>query len=261
MNLGLFTIAVLLIVGSAGEKSLEIEHQDRLGFDIQYEDVFDEKVQMFCSLMDSEQKLVSCSANNALDLIDQILPLDIHCYYEDKREEEYYTLLTKTVYGINKNISFFTKERLSHISYLQDVMPHNNLRKEGNHYELKVGFGAPDISYTLDVFDADSFNASFPGLEKYFAEYDHIELDPQLIVVQHNFDFSKVLGQETSKMSISISRYFEYKTGQTLIINYTLNLIYNLPPKLFGGGELLVNQMKKGIVALVRDTRIVCQKE
>ena len=82
---------------------------------------------------------------------------------------------------------------------------------------------------------------------------------PHLVVVQHNYDYGKVMFQETSKMSISLSRYFPLNERQTLVINYTLNYIHNLPPGFVGGSDFLISKIKEGIKALVEETQGVCK--
>ena len=185
--------------------------------------------------------------------------MDIFGYHNRRGDEEYYSLLTKTVYRLPQHVSFFSKEKLSDPKYLQQVMPSNQISKTSNDYHLKVGFGAPDISYTLAFYSATQLKTTYPELVKYFHRFDGIEKDPGIVVVQHNHTFGNVMGQKTSKMSVSITRYFDAGNNQTLAVNYTLSYIHNLPPALIGGGGMLINQMKKGIIALVSDTRSVCE--
>jgi hypothetical protein len=84
-------------------------------------------------------------------------------------------------------------------------------------------------------------------------------LSPNLIVVQHNYQYGKVMFQETSKMSISITRYFQLNKEQTLAFNYTLNYIQNIPPSFIGGSDFLINKMKEGIKALINETQYICR--
>jgi hypothetical protein len=58
---------------------------------------------------------------------------------------------------------------------------------------------------------------------------------------------------------VSVTRYFDAGNKQTRAVNYTVRYIHNLSPNFFGGGGMLINQMKKGIIALVRDMRSVCR--
>ena len=63
---------------------------------------------------------------------------------------------------------------------------------------------------------------------------------------------------QTSKMSISISRYFQLNNKQTLALNYTLNYIHNFPPSFIGGSDFLIDKIKEGIIALIDETQYIC---
>lgn len=259
MKIAITKIAILVFLFKPGDQELQISNEENLKFLINYSGIFDNSIQMYYALLDKELNSVRCDYNGLIDFDTHMLPLDIHGYYANRGEEEYYTLLTKTVYGLNQDISYFTKERLSDEKYLKEVMPYNKLSKNEDSYFLEVGFGAPDITYSLDFYSNDELKDQFPELLTYFQQYDNLNKEPGIAVFQHNHTFSKVLGQKTSKMSLSVTRYFDVGNNQTIVINYTLNFIHNLPPTLLGGGSLLINQMKEGVIALVRDTRNVCQ--
>ena len=186
-------------------------------------------------------------------------PLDVHFYWEKRGEDSYQILLTKTAYVIQKPAIFFTSELLSSDAYIASTMPEAELSHEDSIYHIAVGFGSPDIDYAIHFFNNDEFSDKYPKLQAYFGLYDHIELLPAQISLQHNFLYSRVLFQQTSKMSISITRYFEKGDEETLVMNYTLNYIFNMPPDIIGGKEYLLKKINEGIRALVRETKEVCE--
>lgn len=249
-------LAAILTTGN----SLMLKNVEDFEFLIESVQNEDASIKMFYALLDKDMVSMRCDYNGAIDFQKQISPLDIYQYYENRGDENYYTLITKTAYEIERDVTFFSEERLSDLDYLRKIMPANKLSKNNENYHLNVGFGAPDISYTLAFFSNDELNATYPDLVGYFRKYDHLDEDPHITVIQHNHTFSTVLGQKTTKMSLSVSRYFGTKDSHTLVVNYTLNFIYNLPPSILGGGNLLINQMKEGVVALVRETRKVCEE-
>lgn len=261
MKIAFTKIAIFLFLFKPGNQQLHMSNEEILDFSLNPAELFDQNIQMFYALLDKDLNAVGCDANGIINFDTHMLPLDIHNYYLNRGEEAYYSLLTKTVYGINQHVSFFTEERLSDLNYLREIMPYNKLNKQEDSYFLEVGFGAPDISYSLDFYSNNELQAQFPELVNYFHQYDNTDLEPSIAVFQHNHTFGKVLGQKTTKMSMSITRYFVQGENQTLAINYTLNYIHNLPPQLFGGENLLINQIKEGALALIRDTRNVCQNQ
>lgn len=260
MNPSIILVYVFIFIGNPLCEELNVIHERTLDFTIDKQGLFDDRIQMFYSLLDADHVLVDSKKNTKISFRNQILPLDIYQVYKNKGEEEYYSLLTKTVYSLPQDISFFTSQRLADVNYLQEVMPSNKIKKVNDHYELEVGFSAPDISFKLEFYTDSALTEQFPELLKYFQKYDNFEEKPSITIVQHNYRYSKIMGQKTSKMSVSISRYYDEGKNGTLVINYTLNFIHNLPPGLIGGANMLVNQMEKGMYALVRDTRFVCEQ-
>ena len=186
-------------------------------------------------------------------------PLDLYEYWEHKGDEKYDVLLTKVGYVLEQPIDFFTKERLSDTAYISKTMPEAKLKQKDSIYHISVGFGAPEIDYTLSFYTQQEFEQHYPKLRNYFKKYDGLAQVPELIVVQHNYHYGKVMFQSTSKMSISISRYFHLNDEQTLTLNYTLNYIQNLPPSFIGGSDFLVGKIKDGIKALIDETQYICR--
>lgn len=259
MILAFSKIAIFLLIGFSSDSNLKIYHEQKLDFSIKKEDIFKEQIQMFYVLLEKDGSLDPQYSNADIDFESHILPLDVYEYYNKREDEEYFTLLTKTTYGFNQDVSYFTAERLSDEYYLQEIMPNNKLRKVDDHYDLKVGFGAPDISYSLDLFNTEEFNEQYPELVSYFKTNDGLDSQAKITALQHNYKFSKIMGQKTTKMSLSITRYFDAGYNKTMAINYTINFIHNLPPSIFGGSGLIKDQIEEGVIALVRDTRNVCQ--
>ncbi len=186
----------------------------------------------------------------------EALPLDIHHYW-NRREEDYEVLLTKTAYTIDQSADYFSASRLASTEYISASMPEARLKKEDSVYHLSIGFGTPDIDYSLKFYSQDELDSKYPGLWAYFVKYNDISIGPEIISVQHNFKYGKVLFQRTSKMSTSFTLYFDKGQHKTLIVNYTLNYIVNMPPDFVGGKDYLLERMNEGILALIRETRRV----
>jgi len=190
---------------------------------------------------------------------DHAKPLDLYDYWEHKGEEQYDVLLTKVAYVLDKPFHFFTEERLADPHYISQTMPAAKIKRIDSIYHISVGFGAPEIDYTLHFYSPAEFEYQYPNLKTYFNKYDGLALLPNLIVVQHNYQYGKVMFQETSKMSISITRYFQLNAKQTLAFNYTLNYIQNIPPSFIGGSDFLIDKIKEGIKALIDETQYICR--
>lgn len=186
----------------------------------------------------------------------EMLPIDLFGYWEERGDEDYHILFSKTAYTLDEPVTFFNAEILGDTDYISRTMPDAVIEKNEDVYNISVGFGMPDIAFELMNYNHPQFSNQFPHLDQYFVQNDGLGMNPDFIAVQHNFDFGRVMFQKTSKMSVSISRYFAKSPNETIVINYTLNYIHNMPPKLFGGSQLLIDKIKEGIEALIRETQL-----
>jgi hypothetical protein len=240
-------------------QQLEWKIMKNLNFDLSIEAYKSDEIHFYHALID---KASSVATNDGrFSLSKDAAPLDIYSHWNKKGEEDYDVFFTKTGYVLDAPITFFTKERLSDTGYIAKTMPEAKVSHQDSTYHLAMGFEAPDIDYSLKFYTNDAFESTFPALIPYFSNNDGFLETPELIVVQYNFNYGRVMFQKTSKMSISISRYFAQDTAHTLVLNYTLNYIHNMPPKFIGGTDFLLDKIKEGIKALIEETQIVCRKE
>lgn len=240
-------------------QKLEWKVMKELQFDLPIEAYKSDKIHFYHALIGKGSSVASNDGN--FSLRQDAAPLDIYSHWDKKGEEDYDVFFTKTGYVLDAPIAFFTNKRLSDVGYIAETMPEAKVSHQDSTYHLAVGFGAPDIDYSLKFFTNDEFESAFPALISYFSNNDGFVKSPELIVVQYNFNYSRVMLQKTSKMSISISRYFAQDASHTLVLNYTLNYIHNMPPKFIGGSDFLLDKIKDGVKALIEETQIVCRKE
>ena len=252
---------VLALTSIAQERNeLKWKNCETLEFDFPKEDFKSETIFFFHSLLRRNANGEPSAETSSFSFEEQAKPLDLYDYWEHKGDEKYDVLLTKVAYVLDKPVEFFSEERLADPVYISQTMPTAKINRVDSTYHISVGFGAPDIDYTLNFYSPEEFESHYPELKQYFKKYDGLELSPYLIAVQHNYQYGKVMFQNTSKMSISISRYFALNEEQTLALNYTLNYIHNIPPSFIGGSDFLIDKIKKGIKALVDETQYVSRK-
>lgn len=255
----LLCLFFLLALTSVAQQRHELQWKniETLEFDAPKEDYTSESIFFFHSLLNRAECEEPVAGTSSLSFSDHAKPLDIYDYWEHKGEEQYDVLLTKVAYVLDKPVDFYSEERLADPGYISKTMPAAKIKRIDSTYHISVGFGAPDIDYTLHFYAPEEFESHYPELKNYFKKYDGLALSPNLIVVQHNYQYGKVMFQNTSKMSISISRYFALNDEQTLAFNYTLNYIHNIPPAFIGGSDFLIDKIKKGIKALIDETQYV----
>jgi len=251
----------LLAFTSVAQQRHELKWKniETLEFDYPKEAYSSDSIFFYHALLKRAANAEPLAEAQAFSFSDHAKPLDLYDYWEHKGEEQYDVLLTKVAYVLDKPIHFFTEERLADPGYISQTMPSAKINRIDSTYHISVGFGAPEIDYTLHFYSPQEFEYEYPALKNYFKKYDGTALSPNLIVVQHNYQYGKVMFHETSKMSISITRYFQLNKEQTLAFNYTLNYIQNIPPSIFGGSDFLIDKMKQGIKALIDETQHICR--
>jgi len=257
----LFCLFFLLAMTSVAQQRSELKWKnvDTLKFDFPKEDYTSDSIFFFHSLLKKNANEVPLGDAPSFSFSDHAKPLDLYDYWEHKGEEHYDVLLTKVAYVLDKSIDFFSEERLADPGFISQTMPAAKIERIDSTYHISVGFGAPEIDYTLHFYSQEEFEFQYPKLINYFKKYDEIAPSPSLIVVQHNYQYGKVMFQKTSKMSISISRYIQLNKDQTLAVNYTLNYIHNIPPSFIGGSDFLIDKIKEGIKALIDETQYICR--
>ncbi|UCE92947.1 MAG: hypothetical protein JSV73_08980 [Flavobacteriaceae bacterium] len=251
----------LLALTSVAQQRYELNLRSikTLEFDLVKDDYTHDSIYFYHCLLKKSANEESIDEVSSFSFTDHAKPLDLYGYWENKKEEKYDVLLTKVGYVLDKPIDFFSEERLSDPGYIAQTMPAAKIKRIDSIYNIEVGFGTPEIDYTLHFYSSEQFDNKYPDLKNYFHKHDGLELSPDLIVVQHNFKYGKVMFKETSKMSISISRYFQLNEQQTLALNYTLNYIHNIPPSFVGGSDFLIDKIKEGIIALIDETQYICR--
>jgi hypothetical protein len=251
----------LLALTSLAQQRYELKWKniETLEFDFQKKDYSNDSIFFYHALLKRTANKGPLDEAPFFSFPDHARPLDIYDYWEHKGEEQYDVLLTKVAYVLDKQISFFSEERLADPGYISQTMPAAKIKKNDSVYHISVGFGAPEIDYTLHFYSPERFESQYPKLINYFKKYDGLALSPKLIVVQHNFEYGKVMFQKTNKMSVSISRYFPLNKKQTLVFNYTLNYIQNIPPSFIGGSDFLISKIKEGIMGLIDETQYICR--
>ena len=253
-----FLFFLLSLVSVAQQvHELEWKHFETPAFDAELEDYSTDSIFFYHALVKNGEE--ENAPGGHFSFSEHAKPLDLYNYWDKRNDEQYHILLTKVGYVLDKPVDFFSKERLSDPEYIAQTIPEARIKKTGSAYHISSGFGAPEIDYTLDFYSPEKFDVQYPDLKDYFKKFDGSALHPKLVVVQHNYNYGKVMFQKTSKMSVSISRYFELNKEQTMVVNYTLNYILNFPPEIIGGDDFLIRKIKEGIKALIDDTQVVCR--
>ena len=188
-------------------------------------------------------------------------PLDVYDYWGKKGEEDYYIILNKAIYLMDERVGYFSKSLLTNENFIQQTLPQYQITKLDNQkYYIECGTFAPDFEYSLSYYQTPFNEQKILPIVEYIKKQNPELGAPQTLTLQHNYNFGKVLFQKTSKMSVAVFAYYPYKENKTLVLNYTLNYVHNLPPKIMGGYKIMMREIVDGMRGLVLQTRKVCKR-
>lgn len=207
-------------------------------------------------LLDPKGKLLHGTESAKWCFDSDIRAFDFHDYWEKRGSERYYVAFTKVAFVVDGEVQRFSPERLSDLNYLQKTMGNYSVRKTpGNRYEVEGTMFSPGFTYELSFCQwpkADTHSA--PAIRKSLEENSQLGV-PALTAMQHHYDYGRVLMHRTTKMSTTVTNYYPFGQSQTLILVYSLNYIYNIPPAFIGGENLMINEIKSMIRDYVERTR------
>lgn len=140
--------------------------------------------------------------------------------------EPMYVSVSRVSYEVDKDVSFFSKERLLDLKYMQALAPQLEVtaRPGGG---FRVG-RTPSNSMSIELHDDASFGAGLRRLAH-----------GSPVVVQENDDFARVMGWRTAAWSTTWTFYEALAAGRTRVTVLSLNYLYNVPPPMLGGADRL----------------------
>lgn len=143
-----------------------------------------------------------------------------------KLGEPVHVSVARLTYEVDKDVSFFTRERLRDVKYMQALAPELEVtaRADGG---FRVG-RTPSNVMTLEVHEDAAFGRPLAALAH-----------GAPIVVQENTDFARVMGWRTAAWSTTWTFHESLGPGRTRVTALTLNALYNLPPPMLGGADRL----------------------
>lgn len=253
-----FLFLIIFQVEDQSTKEIQWKVMNNLDFKLPTKRYKGDSIYFFKAFVKKEDLSKHAFMDSSFNFYRDAKPLDLYDYWGSRGTEIYNVLFTKTGYMYNQPVDFFSQERLSDVSYIAKTIPSAKISKMDSVYHISIGYGAPTIDYTLHFYSHADFQLNYPSMAGYLDYYDQMEETPALISVQHNFNYGQVFFQKTSKMSVSITRYYQIDKEHTLVYNYTLNYIYNLPPSFLGGSDFLIGKIKEGIKGLIEETQSIC---
>jgi hypothetical protein len=184
--------------------------------------------------------------------------LDFPGYYRNRGNDDYAIMLGRVVFTVDRPVSAYTRNRLLDVQRMNRLIPEFPSRRatqEGPGVFLSDG--NPSCKFKIEIFTRDELLAlggSRPELR--YPETIHPELGvPEVISLQHNYDFGRMLGFKTSRGAITLTAHYARGPRQTLVSTVSLSYLENTPPAIWGGAQLVMDTSRDATLLLVERLR------
>lgn len=168
----------------------------------------------------------------------------------DKKSEPLYVLASRLAFVVDKDISFFSESRLQDEDYLTRLLPAFQIKRIS-----KNGFrsdASPKHQFEISYFDREASREAWP---RSLLGTNRFEQFPDVVLVQHNHGFEKVLGFKTARMGQTLSLHYALGEGRTLVVAWSLSYLYNIPPFFLGGEARVLREARLASLALIGNLR------
>ncbi|MDP1821622.1 MAG: hypothetical protein Q8L48_00180 [Archangium sp.] len=162
------------------------------------------------------------------------------------RGEAEHVAVVRLSYTLEKDASFFTRERVTDLSYVQAIAPDMDVSQQ------------PDGGFHVGRLPANDFSVRFFADASGFPaqlKLAHEPGTPASIVVQENTGFSRVMGMRTAEASITWTLHHALAPGRTRVTVLTVSYLHNLPPFFLGGEARMFRETVENALRLISRLR------
>ncbi len=159
-------------------------------------------------------------------------------------------VMSRLVYEVDKDVSFFTEARANDLTYINTVAPEYRITRQPD-----GGFrsGAmPSNAFTIRFFDEAAVRRrAGSGAVARFLELLAAPGLPHSIVFQQNDEFARVLGWRTAELSVTWTAHFSLGPGRTRLQVCTMSYLHSMPPFFLGGEKRVYRESVDGASQLI----------
>ncbi|MDH4466992.1 MAG: hypothetical protein QE271_02970 [Bacteriovoracaceae bacterium] len=173
--------------------------------------------------------------------------LDIDNNAEFKQKNNHlYVGLNKTVYSLNKPISFFSENQICNFSFIKKILSTLKL-SENSHCNFHVlgSVTTPSMDFRLYFYSAPDFQNLASPLKNFFKDFSQLG-EPEAVTFQYNYNFGNIMFQKTADSSYTLTQYYSIDSTKTLVVVYSMSYIFNAPPGFAGGANRFHKEYKIG---------------
>lgn len=172
------------------------------------------------------------------EILKTFLPLDTKKLWDPK--DQNYLALAKFTYILPIAVQSIDEEAFTDTKYLQKTLPKYKVSRQKDGFHVAGSFITPDFHVTVRFLSAeDPLIPTFPMVDK-----EKIRTGKMKVSLMHQSDFGKVMIFKTAKMASALIIYEDLDTTQTLVTQFILSNVINVPTK---------NLIRKGMIDNLRD--------
>lgn len=157
-------------------------------------------------------------------------------------------------YTLDKDISFFSERQVRDENYIAAVAKGYGIKKQpdGTYRVSKI----PSNSFRIHYFDQAEVarRASGGGMARLLEFMPDAGLPP-VVVVQENYNFSRVMGVRTGDFSYTWTAHYPLGPGRTQLNVCTMSYLHSLPPFFLGGDARVLSESIDGTTAFIERLR------
>lgn len=169
---------------------------------------------------------------------------------KSKPTDDYHVVMSRLIYTVERDLSFFTEARARDVSYLRKVAPEMGVRLEPDG-SMSVS-KSPSNRFRLTWYDAPT--ANIPELARFFEFLPPGRL-PDSIVVQKNYGFARVMGWKTAERALTYTAHYSAGPGKTRIVVCSMSMLHHVPPFFLGGKNRVFRESVDGAQKLIWQLR------
>lgn len=160
-------------------------------------------------------------------------------------------VLSRLVYTIDKDVSFFTEARTRDIDYINAIAREAKVsRNDDGSFRASQ---TPANTFRIEYFDASRVQAAvgvLPGLARVL-ELSGLAGPPHSVVFQENRDFDRVMGFRTAAGSFTWTAHYAAGKGKTRLVVFIVSYLHTLPPFFMGGEKRVFRESTEGARVLI----------
>lgn len=196
--------------------------------------------QYFYSLLDSDFKNLTSEQSVTLsqDIVKVFLPLDTKKLWDPK--EGHYLAVAKFSYILPVVVGSIDEKRFTDTDYLQSTLPRYTVTKHDKFFHVSGSFITPDFHVTVNFLDPEHpYALAIPLIDR-----EKMKSGKLKVSFMHQDNFGRVMFFRTAKMASALILYEEHGKNQTLVTQFILSQVINVPTK---------DLIRKGMIENLRD--------